>query len=469
MIYIVDDFQLDRTSFTIQKGSRCFVWHSSFGATATFAQFFVVCFLFIVAFGLGFHILLFNQKPYSTPSRAMLKTTMGMLGEYEYDTVYNDFDVPPVTWAMYVSFLVINCIIIMNLLLVDDIKGVQEKAVLKRLAMQVDLALDVEKALPAMLRQRFATTQEETPIEKLQNHQEALKEEVKEVKSKTRSCSRSHDSTGGHDESTHETPRDIYELQYQGDCSSQEEVQSRNEPEEEADVEQNTLHFFEEFRRETFEDETVFPRYFDKTIQALVEKCKETKGKERRPHGSSESESFPPLNAATISSPKKSNMEKRSSRQEKSRFSDLPSDDYQIGYVNGRVKVRLVNLGFHQKQSDRHERITAPSRQHHDGFLESELLQKLMLENPNTYLSCTLRLNSEIFRMAYAAVYCIDIISPHERQFVCKVDYENPQRKRDSGEKVMKVDRHGPRGSSQRKVTCFLFSTYSGGQIALTL
>ena len=27
----------------------------------TFAQFFVVCFLFIVAFGLGFHILLYNQ------------------------------------------------------------------------------------------------------------------------------------------------------------------------------------------------------------------------------------------------------------------------------------------------------------------------------------------------------------------------------------------------------------------------
>ena len=70
---------------------RCFVWHSSIGATAvslswiglvlfmrkfpklgiyvvmftdifkTFAQFFAVCFLFIVAFGLGFHILLFNQ------------------------------------------------------------------------------------------------------------------------------------------------------------------------------------------------------------------------------------------------------------------------------------------------------------------------------------------------------------------------------------------------------------------------
>ena len=46
----------------------------------------------------------------------MLKTAMGMLGEYEYDTVYNDNDVPSLTWALYVLFLVINCIIIMNLL-----------------------------------------------------------------------------------------------------------------------------------------------------------------------------------------------------------------------------------------------------------------------------------------------------------------------------------------------------------------
>ena len=46
----------------------------------------------------------------------MLKTTMGMLGEYEYDTVYNESDVPPLTWAVYVAFLVINCVIIVNLL-----------------------------------------------------------------------------------------------------------------------------------------------------------------------------------------------------------------------------------------------------------------------------------------------------------------------------------------------------------------
>ena len=52
----------------------------------------------------------------------MLKTTMGMLGEYEYDTVYNEFEVPPITWALYVLFLIINCTILMNLL-VSDLKS----------------------------------------------------------------------------------------------------------------------------------------------------------------------------------------------------------------------------------------------------------------------------------------------------------------------------------------------------------
>lgn len=45
-----------------------------------------------------------------------------MLGEYEYDTVYNDHVVPPVTWILYVAFLVTNCVIIMNLLVSDNNK-----------------------------------------------------------------------------------------------------------------------------------------------------------------------------------------------------------------------------------------------------------------------------------------------------------------------------------------------------------
>ena len=45
-------------------------------------------------------------------------------------------------------------------LAVDDIKTVQDNAMLSRLAMQVNLNLDVEKMLPDFLRRRFVVRQE---------------------------------------------------------------------------------------------------------------------------------------------------------------------------------------------------------------------------------------------------------------------------------------------------------------------
>lgn len=59
------------------------------------------------------------QKPiaYLTPARAILKTTMGMLGEFEYDSIFNEEYYPTtMAWAIYCAYLVINCIILMNLL-----------------------------------------------------------------------------------------------------------------------------------------------------------------------------------------------------------------------------------------------------------------------------------------------------------------------------------------------------------------
>lgn len=69
-----------------------------------------------------------------------------MIGEIEFDAIFNDPDkkvyykVP--TYILFILFLIIMAIIIMNMLIglaVDDIKGVQEKATLKRLAMKVIL------------------------------------------------------------------------------------------------------------------------------------------------------------------------------------------------------------------------------------------------------------------------------------------------------------------------------------------
>ena len=64
-----------------------------------------------------------------------------------------------VTSIFFICFLVIMPIIIMNLLVglaVDDIKAVQDNAVLSRLAMQVSLNLDVEKVLPDFLKRKLA-------------------------------------------------------------------------------------------------------------------------------------------------------------------------------------------------------------------------------------------------------------------------------------------------------------------------
>lgn len=76
-----------------------------------------------------------------------------MIGEFEFgdvflveDTSHKDrlyYDV--ISVILFVVFLILMAIIIMNLLVglaVDDIKAVQEQAVLKRLAMQVGRPLE---------------------------------------------------------------------------------------------------------------------------------------------------------------------------------------------------------------------------------------------------------------------------------------------------------------------------------------
>jgi hypothetical protein len=74
----------------------------------------------------------------------MLKATVMMIGEYDFDSLFfSPQDVllpyPTFTLLFFLVFMMIMSIIVMNLLVglaVDDIKGVQENAVLQRLAMQ---------------------------------------------------------------------------------------------------------------------------------------------------------------------------------------------------------------------------------------------------------------------------------------------------------------------------------------------
>ncbi|XP_068697924.1 transient receptor potential cation channel subfamily A member 1 homolog [Montipora foliosa] len=130
----------------------------------TFLKFFLIYLLFIIAFGLSFYTLLNSQPGFSEPGRSFVKTAVMMIGEFDFDDTFNSGgDVPSAAWFLFIVFVIVMTIILMNLLIglaVDDIKGVQEQAVLERKAMLVDLAMDVEKALPSRIRKRLLPDKE---------------------------------------------------------------------------------------------------------------------------------------------------------------------------------------------------------------------------------------------------------------------------------------------------------------------
>lgn len=153
----------------------------------TFFRFFPVFVLFIIAFSSSFYVILQNrvswnylltvsvplQPEFSTIFLAPLKTTVMMIGEFEFDGIFHGDDSShtekmfgsahtSVAYALFFFFCIIMTILLMNLLVglaVDDIKGVQEKAELRRLAMQVDLVLQIEASFHIFIRRmkKYAT------------------------------------------------------------------------------------------------------------------------------------------------------------------------------------------------------------------------------------------------------------------------------------------------------------------------
>jgi len=135
-----------------------------FDILKTFMQFGLVFVIFIVAFGLGFHLLLIKQTPFEAVHYALLKTTVMMTGEFEYEGLIENAQFPQLTYVFFLVFMIIMTIIVVNLLIglaVDDIQAVQDNAILKRLAMQVELVLDVERLLPTFVLRRLSEQKEQ--------------------------------------------------------------------------------------------------------------------------------------------------------------------------------------------------------------------------------------------------------------------------------------------------------------------
>ncbi|CAG5121392.1 unnamed protein product [Candidula unifasciata] len=127
--------------------------------------------ILIIAFGLSFYILMFKEesKAYSTPALSLLRTFMMML-EVDYMGSFNELYVDGKTESLHfgnltlvflVVFVLLMPILLMNLLIglaVGDIESVQRDARLKRLAMQVELHMNMERKMPDFLRKRVHLT-----------------------------------------------------------------------------------------------------------------------------------------------------------------------------------------------------------------------------------------------------------------------------------------------------------------------
>ena len=123
------------------------------------AKFAVVLVIFLMAFGLGFHILFINQKAFDSTFYSLLKTYVMMIGEYEFEGIITEHDDPEASetdnikeaanlpFPAYSSlifslFVMVMSIIIMNLMVglaVDDIAEIQANAEFQKLSLNVSL------------------------------------------------------------------------------------------------------------------------------------------------------------------------------------------------------------------------------------------------------------------------------------------------------------------------------------------
>ncbi|XP_045882814.1 transient receptor potential cation channel subfamily A member 1 isoform X1 [Meles meles] len=123
----------------------------------------VVFVFLLLAFGLSFYVLLSLQDAFSTPLLSIIQTFSMMLGDINYRDAFlepflrNELAYPVLSFIQIIAFTMFVPIVLMNLLIglaVGDIAEVQKHALLKRIAMQVELHTSLEKKLPLWFLRR---------------------------------------------------------------------------------------------------------------------------------------------------------------------------------------------------------------------------------------------------------------------------------------------------------------------------
>lgn len=156
-----------------------------------------------------------------------------------------------------------------------------------------------------------------------------------------------------------------------------------------------------DFQDNFLEDETIFPRDMDEIILAFVRKCEETLQIDAQGASIFQESEFPTLQAAKDVNVKHQPV----SEAQRGSFkggADIKDLFPEVRVVNGRVEVRLTNLGFYTSPSDRAKKIMISSKQQE--FLDPSVLMKLLKDEPEKYIVCNLRLSPERSQIGYADV-----------------------------------------------------------------
>lgn len=126
----------------------------------TLFQVLLLFFLFVVAFGTTFYLLMYNKTNFDTLEYAMMKTFTMTLGELNYESDFIPdikLHYPLASNVLFVFFSLAMPIILMNMLVglaVGDIDKIQQKSVMARYVMQVELLLELEESLPQWILRR---------------------------------------------------------------------------------------------------------------------------------------------------------------------------------------------------------------------------------------------------------------------------------------------------------------------------
>lgn len=122
-------------------------------------QVLLICFLFVLSFGLSFYILTGNLKQYSNIGNSIFINFGHLLGEIDYQTfVEEDVDGNlGFAWLTYIfvaTLAILMAVVFMNLLIglaVGDIDRIRSNAIAEKKATEVDFFLKIDIVLPSRI------------------------------------------------------------------------------------------------------------------------------------------------------------------------------------------------------------------------------------------------------------------------------------------------------------------------------